>query len=106
MKTLLGLTLLLSATAFGAELKISGMTLVPQMDRSFDLKTQYEEKIVLDCQSFIQGIRVGEKGEAKVFMMGAWECEELASHIHSSVEKGQSHCVQVEKDVGPDYVCP
>jgi hypothetical protein len=106
MKRTIGLFLLLisfSASAF--EIKVKKMMRDGELDRSFVLATQLEDKVVLDCQSFIQGLRIGEAESAVHFLMEPFDCESLQDRIRSSNRRRQKHCIDVEDDIRADYAC-
>ncbi len=102
MKCFFGLCLLMSLpVAFAVEFKVNGYKKSPGMDRSFVLKTTLAEKVVLDCQSFIQGLTIGND----LVMMDAQGCEELYFRIEASIKKHQKHCLDVEEEIRHDYTC-
>lgn len=103
--TLLVLALSLSM-AHAEEIKVSGMKVVSGMDRSFTLKTNFNEKVVLDCQSFIQGLTFGEGEASALYMLGADECESLYINMNNSLKKNKKHCIEIDSEVRSDYVCP
>ena len=106
MKVLFGLALTLSVSiGFAAEIKVKKMTKDGELERSFILKTNLEEKVVLDCQSFIQGLRIGEFEEATTFMLDQEDCDSLQARVKGSLRKLQNHCIDVEDDIRADYSC-
>lgn len=105
MKTIIFLLTVLSASVYGAEVKISRMKTEPGMQRSFLLKTNLSEEVRLDCQSFIQGIYVGPRAEGNLVMLDAWECEELYGRIRRSLRGLQKHCLDLEDYMRSDYSC-
>lgn len=102
MKTLLLSLSILSFSIHAEELKVSNMKNTPGMDRSFVLKTKLPQKVVLDCQSFIQGLSIGEQ----LYMMDASHCESVAKNMMDSFKSSRSHCIDVEDEVRSDYTCP
>lgn len=92
--------------AHAEEVKVSSMKVVEGMDRSFSLKTNLNEKVILDCQSFIQGLTFGENGSSSLYMMDAHECENLYSNMRESFKKRQKHCIEIDSEFRSDYVCP
>jgi hypothetical protein len=102
MKTLVLALSILSLSIHAEELRVSHMKNTPGMDRSFVLKTKLPAKVVLDCQSFIQGLTIGEQ----LFMMDASHCETLAKSMMESFKTSRSHCIDVEDEVRSDYTCP
>lgn len=106
MKRLLSVILLASClSALATEIKVNKMLRDGDMDRSFVLKTNLPEKVVIDCQSFIQGLRIGEYEAAHVYMMDPDECEGLQSRVRSSLKKSRHHCIDAEDDIRADYIC-
>lgn len=106
MKALIGLVLILTfVECRAAEIRVKKMMKDGQLDRSFVLKTNLTEKVVIDCQSFIQGLRIGENAEAHTFMLDEQDCESLQSRIKGSLQKKREHCIDVEDDIRADYVC-
>ena len=77
----------------------------PSMDRSFFLKTQLDDKVLLDCQSFLQGIYIGPRNGGAFFMMEPDECEGLYNRIRGSLRKWKKHCIEIEDAVNSDEAC-
>lgn len=106
MKYLVALVLLLSVVeGFAEEIRVKKMSQDGQLERSFVLKTNLEEKVVLDCQSFIMGLRIGEYENAFTFMMGDEECDNLQQRIRASLKKYQQHCIEVDSEIRGDHTC-
>lgn len=106
MKYLVGLVLILSVLESHAEeIKVKKMSPDGQLERSFVLKTNLTEKVVIDCQSFIQGLRIGEYEQAFTYMMDPDECDGLQNRIRASLQKRQYHCIDVEDDIRSDRAC-
>ncbi|MFP5384742.1 MAG: hypothetical protein ACLGHN_01595 [Bacteriovoracia bacterium] len=106
MKKLFGLALLLSFShAFADEIRVSRMKQDGDLERSFVLTTNISQKVVLDCQSFIQGLRIGEFEEAYTYLLDPWECEELQDRVKSSLRKRQQHCIDVANEIRSDRTC-
>jgi hypothetical protein len=106
MKALIGLILVLGFIELhAAEIRVKKMSKDGDLDRSFVLKTNLTDKVVIDCQSFIQGLRVGEYDQAHVYMLDEQDCDGLSSRIRASVQKKREHCIDVEDDIRADYVC-
>ena len=106
MKYLFGLVLLLSVLKSHAEeIRVKKMSRDGDLERSFVLQTNLSEKVVLDCQSFIQGLRIGEYEEAHTFMLEPDECEDLQVRVRKSLRRFQHHCIDVESDIRADYTC-
>ena len=106
MKFSTGLILLLLSLSISAfELQVKKMLKDGDLDRSFVLQTQVKEKVVLDCQSFVQGLRIGEFESAVFFLMDPFACEDLQSRIKSSNRRLQKHCIEITHDIRADYTC-
>src|SRR4051812_2351758 len=106
MKAIIGLILVLTFVELhAAEIRVKKMVKDGDLERSFVLKTNLTEKVVIDCQSFIQGLRIGENAEAHTFMLDEQDCEGLQSRVHASMQKKREHCIDVEEDIRADYVC-
>lgn len=106
MKALIGFVLFLSILELqAAEIKVSKMVKDGDLERSFVLKTNLSEKVVIDCQSFIQGLRVGEFEQAFTYLMDEEECGALQKRISDSLKKRQKHCIDVEDDIRSDRSC-
>jgi hypothetical protein len=102
---ILGLLLLISFYAPAAEIRVKKMTQDRELDRSFILRTNIPEKVVLDCQSFIQGLRIGEYESAHTYMLNPEDCEGLQQRVKSSLRKFKNHCIEVEEDIVSDDTC-
>lgn len=98
----LGLSVL---NSYAGEIIVKKMTRDGELERSFVLRTNLTEKVVLDCQSFIQGLRIGEKETAFTYMLDPDECEFLQDRVKKSLRKFQNHCIDVEEDIRADYSC-
>ena len=106
MKRLLGTILLIgSLSSFATEIQVKKMSKDGDLDRSFVLKTNLKEKVVIDCQSFIQGLRIGEYESAYNYFLDTEECEGLQLRISNSLKKRQLHCIDVDQDIRADYSC-
>ena len=106
MKAIIGLILVLGILELhAAEIRVTKMMKDGDLDRSFVLKTNLKEKVVIDCQSFIQGLRIGENAEAHTFMLDEQDCDGLQARVKASVQKKREHCIDVEDDIRADYVC-
>ena len=98
MKTIV--TMILMFTLYDAsavEIKVNKMKKAPGYTARFDLQTTLDEKVVLDCQSFIQGLLIGPLGES-VIMLQEWECDELMTDMKKSVYRFKKHCLEVDFD--------
>jgi len=88
-----------------AEIKVRRMQRDRDLERSHVLVTNIKEKVALDCQSFIQGLRIGEFEQAYTFLLESQDCEDLTLRIKSSLKKFRSHCIDVQDDIRSDRVC-
>ena len=106
MKVLLSLGLFLFWIEIGArDIRIYEMKKDGELERSFVLKTNLSESVVIDCQSFIQGLRVGEYENAFTYLLYPQECDDLQLRISDSLKKFKNHCIEVDQDVRADYTC-
>ncbi len=106
MKAIFGIILLLSFLELQAgEIRVKKMVKDGDLERSFVLKTNLPEKVVIDCQSFIQGLRVGEFEAASTYMLDPDECDGLQKRVRSSLKKFRNHCIDVDQDIRADYTC-
>lgn len=97
--------LLISFSSLAQEIRVNKMSRDGELERSFILKTNLKEKVVLDCQSFIQGLRIGEFEEAHTFLLEPWECDELQQRIRGSLRRLQKHCIDVQDEIRSDRTC-
>lgn len=98
MKMIFSIILLLALfDATALEIKVNRMQKASGYYAKFDLKTSLDEKVVLDCQSFIQGLFFGPLGEG-VIMLQEWECTELMNDMKQSVYAFKKHCLEVDFD--------
>lgn len=102
---LFALLLVLSFSSFAAEIKVKKMLKDGDLERSFVLRTNLSEKVVLDCQSFIQGLRIGEYESAHTYMLNPDDCDGLQDRVRASLKKFQNHCIDVDEDIRSDYTC-
>lgn len=106
MKYFFGLMLSLTLfNTYAGEIRVKRMTRDRNLERSFNLTTNLTDVVVLDCQSFIQGLRIGEKENAVMFMLDAYECESMYERMNKSLRRFQNHCIDVEEDIRADYSC-
>lgn len=83
--------------AIASEIQVSHMSRSSGYEERFELKTTLDEKVVLDCQSFIQGLMFGPLGES-VIMLQEWECDELMVDMKKSLFKFKKHCLEVDRE--------
>jgi hypothetical protein len=88
--------------AIATEVQVRGMIPEANMERSFELQTSLPERVVLDCQSFIQGLNIGPDD---TFLLDPEECESLQERIYDSLIQSKLHCLDIESDIRSDYVC-
>ncbi len=109
MKTVIAMILMFALyDASAVEIKVNRMKRVPGYSERYDLKTSLDEKIVLDCQSFIQGLLFGPLGEG-VIMLQEWECQELQPEMKKSFRSLKKHCLEVDFDrsvLDTQQACP
>jgi hypothetical protein len=87
------------------EVKINKMVKQSGMSRSFELKTNLSRKVIMDCQSFIQGIRIGEFQNEQLYLLDPDACEGMHYRIKTSLKRGMKHCVDLVEDIRSDYSC-
>jgi hypothetical protein len=98
MKTIIAAILILALYDVSAfEIQVKRMNRTPGYTERFDLNTTLDEKVVLDCQSFIQGLLFGPMGEG-VIMLQEWECDELMGDMKKSMNRMKKHCLEVDRD--------
>jgi hypothetical protein len=106
MKKILGLALILALPVFAMEIKVDKMSPVKGFDRSYYLHTKsIEKQVILDCQSFVQGLTIGKGNAATFFLLEPQDCESLFLRTRESLKKLQKHCLDVENGVRADYTC-
>lgn len=109
MKTVFAMILMLALyEASAAEVVVNKMTRAEGYSDRYDLKTSLDEKVVLDCQSFIQGLLFGENGDSAV-MLQEWECDELIVDMKKSLSKRKTHCLEVDVErsvLDSQHTCP
>lgn len=106
MKFVIGLILVLCFfDVHAVEVKVKKMSLESGFHHRHNLKTSFPEKMVLDCQSFVQGLTVGEYPGETFFMLEPDECEALQDRMKSSLSKFQKHCLDLEEEIRSDYSC-
>ncbi len=99
------LVIIFSLTLYAQEIQVSKMTKDGVLDRSFVLRTNLKEKVVIDCQSFIQGLRIGQFETAYTYLLDPDECDGLQDRIRSSLQRLQKHCIDVQNDIRSDRSC-
>lgn len=102
---ILCLLLVLSFSSIASEIKVKKMLKDGELERSFVLQTNLPEKVVLDCQSFIQGLRIGEYESAMTYLLMPEDCEGLQDRVRASLKKWKNHCIDVDDDIRSDYTC-
>lgn len=96
MKTIFAMILMMALyDASAAAIKVSSMKRTQGYDRRYDLKTNFDQKLTVDCQSFIQGLLFGPLGENAI-MLQEWECDELVQDMKSSFSHLKKHCLEVD----------
>jgi hypothetical protein len=84
---------------WGTELVVKKMTRSQGYSDRYDLKTTSSEKVILDCQSFIQGLLFGENGQNAIFLQ-EWECEELVQDMKKTFSRYKKHCLEIDFERG------
>ena len=99
MKSVIALILVLNLIeALALEVQVSGMNNVQDFESRFDLVSPHPQKVVLDCQSFVQGLFFGPVGEEEIIMLEEWECEELMGDMKKTIDQKEKHCLEVDFD--------
>jgi hypothetical protein len=106
MKKLIFVSLFLAHfELLASDIRVKKMSKDGDLERSFVLKTNLVEKVVIDCQSFIQGLRIGEYELAYTFILDEQDCEDLTNRIRATIQKKREHCIDVEDQIRADYTC-
>lgn len=106
MKNLYLALMLTSFSALAVEVKVSHLSNEPQMERSFILRTHLTKKVLLDCQSFLQGLYIGPRSEGNFSMLEPDECYGLYERIKDSLRSRNKHCLDVEDGtIHSDFSC-
>ena len=99
MKSVIALILVLNLIdAFALEVQVSGMNNIEDFESRFDLVSPHPHKVVLDCQSFVQGLFFGPIGEEEIIMLEEWECLELMGDMKKTIDQKEKHCLEVDFD--------
>lgn len=83
---------------------INGVARIPLFDYQYGLLTVNEdERLVLDCQSFIQGLKIfWFNGSEEMFydgiMLSAGECQHIAYNVFISVSEEKDLCLKINPD--------
>jgi hypothetical protein len=93
---------LLTTYAFAMELKVTALSQDGDLERSFVLTTSLPARVVLDCQSFIQGLYLG--GDHLV-LLDPEECQGLQERVYTSLINAESHCIEVDDELRSDASC-
>lgn len=99
MKSFLLFCALFSATtSFAGSTKVLMLDYVgTDMDRMFEIKTSQYDKVILDCQSFIQGMTFYNKGEVvHNFYIDSYECEGAHDYLQSAKDQNIAICFEIE----------
>lgn len=87
--------------SYAEELVVKEMRQESELEFSFDLRTNLALDVYLDCQSFIQGLRI----EDKTFLLSPRECFRLHERVKTSLEGGFFHCISLSDEIEDDYYC-
>ena len=93
---------LMSTYAFSFEIKVTSMTQDGDLERSMVLVSTFPGRVVLDCQSFVQGLNLGRD---QLILLEPEECEDLQNRIYSSLVQSVSHCLEVDDELRNDSPC-
>ena len=93
---------LVSTYAFALELKVTSLSQDGDLERSLVLQTSFPERVVLDCQSFVQGLYLGPN---QLVILEPEECEGLQERIYKSLINAESHCIEVDSELRSDSSC-
>lgn len=102
---LMSLLMLICFQISALEVQVSELQQRPQMDHQFSLMTSLNKKVILDCQSFIQGLSIGEVPQQIFYMLEPYECEDLYGRINSSLLLLKKHCLDLDEIIRSDYTC-
>lgn len=105
MKILFTLMLFLSpltTSVFAVDLKVTSWAMDGDLERSFVLETAFPERVVLDCQSFVQGLYLGRDHQV---ILHPEECQGLQERIHTSLVNSEPHCIEVDDELRSDGIC-
>lgn len=91
--------LLFMLNAEALEIKVKRMSLDSGYHNRYKLTTNLDEKIVLDCQSFVQGLLFGELGETGI-LLDEWECAEVIQEMKASLRRFKKYCLEVDLERG------
>jgi hypothetical protein len=106
MRLYLGLILLFNWTlVVGQEVIVSDMRPTQDMDNHFALATNLDEKVILDCQSFIQGLSIGAPPKVTFYMLEPHDCEDLQLRVNHSLQLLRKHCLDLDDIIRSDYTC-
>ena len=102
MKKMIVLVGFLSAFGLKAETfertLVDDYTPVPNMDYSFEIKSDKFDKIILDCQSFITGINFynDNKFVRGIYLDAYSDCPNMHQFITESISAKKPVCLEVE----------
>jgi hypothetical protein len=89
----------------GREVQVSEMQQTQHMDNHFSLETNINQKVILDCQSFIQGLTIGELPKQIFYILEPHDCEDLQSRMSHSLRLLKKHCLDLDEIIRSDYTC-
>lgn len=80
--------------------RIQEASRVDGFDYAYDVKTILpKEHLVLDCQSFIQGLHIYWDGEAAGgVLLSEMECQYIAYHMFTTLGQDQDLCLKINPD--------
>lgn len=105
MKILI-LALFLSINSFAANYNylVDNYKKIPGMDFQLELLTRHpmeNQRILVDCQSFINGIHFAKKNEGRwsdiwYIIISGNECEEVRAFVFETINNSAPFCLQVD----------
>jgi hypothetical protein len=104
MKKVIILVGLLSAFTIQAEtfqrVQVTGLLPVVDMYAAFEITTPKYEKVILDCQSFINGMTFynNKKTEREIKMVDYGTCEDVYDFISQSIQDKKSVCMEIGEE--------
>jgi hypothetical protein len=100
MKAFLAALMLLAHLDLNAfELIVHNMSVDPQYSARQLLRTSYQGRVALDCQSFIQGLFF-DSNPAPMVYLDEWECMDLMADMQQSLNRRERHCIEVNAESG------
>jgi hypothetical protein len=71
------------------------------MDYMFLIKSEGYDKVILDCQSFINGLNLFKNDEKKVFTLPSYgHCISIHKQILTNVKEESPSCIKINSELG------